>query len=83
MPTYEYRCQRCGVVEVSQAITTRALSRCPLCGRRVHRLVSGGAGFIMDASGFWEMGKDGRERKVSRGERERQWLSAASNSRRV
>jgi hypothetical protein len=48
----------------------------------VTRLVSGGSGFVFDAAGYWEMGRDGRERKVSRADRERQWHTIAGRNQR-
>ncbi len=48
MPTYEYECERCGqIFERRQAITAEALVECPACRGPVHRLISGGAGFIL------------------------------------
>ena len=29
MPIYEYSCQKCGIVEVTQRITEKALAKCP------------------------------------------------------
>jgi putative FmdB family regulatory protein len=81
MPTYEYRCGRCGVVEIVHAISEPAREHCPVCGRVVKRLVSGGVGFVMEPNGFWEMGRDGRERKVARSEREREWRSIAGREK--
>jgi hypothetical protein len=40
-------------------------------------MVSGGSGFLLDATGFWQMGRDGRETKVSRFSRDRQWRAVA------
>ena len=55
MPTYEYACPHCGIVEVFQSITEKALTRCPQCKKRkVSRMMSGGAGVIFKGSGFWE-----------------------------
>ena len=55
MPTYEYACPACGIVEVFQSITEKALTRCPQCKKRkVTRMLSGGAGVIFKGSGFWE-----------------------------
>ena len=55
MPTYEYACKKCGVVEAFQRMSEEPLSRCPECGRRgVKRIVSGGAGVIFKGDGFWE-----------------------------
>jgi putative FmdB family regulatory protein len=55
MPTYEYACQRCGIVEVFQSIKADALTKCPQCKTgKVSRLISGGAGVVFTGSGFWE-----------------------------
>jgi len=81
MPTYEYRCPRCGTIEISHSIAEPARSKCPLCAARITRLVSGGSGFVIDSASYWEMGRDGREKKVSRADREREWRSAAGRSR--
>lgn len=39
MPTYEYRCPKCGDFEVEQAISENALSVCPSCGEAVKKLM--------------------------------------------
>jgi len=80
MPTYEYQCSRCGTIEISHSIAEPARSACPRCGAKVTRLLSGGSGFLLDAGGYWEMGRDNRERKVSRAERERQWRAIAGRN---
>lgn len=55
MPTYEYACGTCGIVEVFQSMRDDPLRRCPECGdRRFQRQISGGAGVIFRGSGFWE-----------------------------
>jgi putative FmdB family regulatory protein len=52
MPTYEYECKKCGLkFERMQPITAAPLKECPTCNGTVHRLISGGAGFIMKGSG--------------------------------
>ena len=55
MPTYEYRCEKCGEFEYSQRITAPALQRCPTCKRKVRRLISntsfqlkGGGWYVTD-----------------------------------
>jgi putative FmdB family regulatory protein len=56
MPTYEYECEKCHrVFEEFQNITAPALTRCRFegCGGAVHRLLSGGAGFLFKGSGFY------------------------------
>jgi putative FmdB family regulatory protein len=53
MPTYEYECEKCGwTFEQMQAITAEPLTKCPKCSGRIHRVVSGGAGFLLKGSGW-------------------------------
>jgi len=48
MPIYEYRCDSCGhLFERQQTMNEPAVSACPSCQGPVHRVVTGGAGFIM------------------------------------
>jgi putative FmdB family regulatory protein len=55
MPTYEYACPSCGIVEVFQSIKEDALTKCPKCKKhKVTRMVSTGGGVIFKGSGFWE-----------------------------
>ena len=56
MPTYEYRCRKCGhEFEEFQAITADAITKCPECGKEaVERLIGTGAGVIFKGSGFYE-----------------------------
>ena len=55
MPTYEYQCAACGVVEAQQSMKDAALTVCPQCKKRkVTRLISGGGGVIFKGDGFWE-----------------------------
>jgi len=55
MPTYEYACARCGIVEVFQSMRDEPLRACPDCrSKRFQRQISGGAGVIFKGSGFYE-----------------------------
>jgi putative FmdB family regulatory protein len=55
MPTYEYACPKCGIVEAFQSIKEKALTKCPQCKKaKVIRMISGGGGVIFKGSGFWE-----------------------------
>lgn len=55
MPTYEYACPKCGLVEAFQSIKEDALTKCPKCKKqKVTRMVSTGGGVIFKGSGFWE-----------------------------
>ena len=53
MPTYEYKCQKCGLFEVSQRITEDALKTCPTCGGAVERLISATA-FHLKGGGWYK-----------------------------
>ncbi|MBN1466442.1 zinc ribbon domain-containing protein [candidate division KSB1 bacterium] len=54
MPTYDYRCGKCGhQFEVFQSITDNPLTECPSCGGSVERLISSGAGLVFKGSGFY------------------------------
>jgi putative FmdB family regulatory protein len=57
MPTYEYKCRKCGYqFEEFQSITEKPLKTCPKkeCNGRVYRIISPGAGFLFKGSGFYE-----------------------------
>jgi putative FmdB family regulatory protein len=62
MPTYEYRCPEGHEFERLQKISDSSRVRCPECGRRATRIISGGAGLIFKGSGFYitDYGKDGK-----------------------
>jgi len=55
MPTYEYRCEKCGhLFEKLQSITAKTIRKCPKCGKpALKRLIGTGAGIIFKGSGFY------------------------------
>jgi putative FmdB family regulatory protein len=56
MPTYEYQCEKCGMIfEEFQSISAPPLIQCKndACGGTVKRLFSPGAGFLFKGSGFY------------------------------
>jgi putative FmdB family regulatory protein len=56
MPTYEYECEKCGLIfEEYQRITEQPLTKCKKndCDGTVKRLISRGAGFLFKGSGFY------------------------------
>jgi len=54
MPTYEYKCRDCGKnFEKIQRISESSLTKCPYCGGKVERVISGGAGLLFKGSGFY------------------------------
>lgn len=59
MPTYEYQCERCGLVhELAQPITARPRRRlrCEGCGAETpcRRLIGTGGGILFKGSGFYQ-----------------------------
>ena len=64
MPTYEYRCPKCGTeFEAFQKITAKPVAKCPKCGTKAQRLMSGGAGLVFKGSGFYltDYGRSGQK----------------------
>jgi len=55
MPTYEYKCNKCGhLFEQLQSITSKSSRKCPRCGKlALKRLIGTGAGLIFKGSGFY------------------------------
>jgi putative FmdB family regulatory protein len=52
VPTYEYKCGKCGEFETTQKMTDAPLSKCPTCGGKVERLIAGSGGFVLKG-GNW------------------------------
>lgn len=52
MPIYEYKCDKCGVVEVMQRITENPLKKCPNCKGKVERIISH-TSFVLKGSGWY------------------------------
>jgi putative FmdB family regulatory protein len=54
MPTYEYRCAKCGEhLEVFQSFSEAPLTRHQACGGKLHKVLSA-AGVILKGSGFYK-----------------------------
>lgn len=54
MPTYEYKCSKCGYIfEKFQSITAPPYKECPKCRGSVKRLIGTGSGIIFKGSGFY------------------------------
>lgn len=53
MPTYEYKCPKCGKFEFYQSIKDDPLASCPTCGSEVKRLISNNVNIIFKGSGFY------------------------------
>ena len=56
MPTYEYRCEKCGHgFELFQQMSDSVKRKCPECGKlALKRLIGTGAGVIFKGGGFYE-----------------------------
>src|SRR5271155_87306 len=52
MPIYEYKCNHCGVFEVTQRITENPLRKCPTCKGKVERIISA-TSFVLKGSGWY------------------------------
>src|ERR1700732_1807322 len=52
MPIYEYKCPKCGVVEVMQGIKEASLKKCPNCKAKVERMISSSS-FVLKGSGWY------------------------------
>src|SRR5690242_8135043 len=52
MPIYEYKCAKCGVVEVMQSIKDAPLKKCPQCKSKVERMISS-TSFVLKGSGWY------------------------------
>lgn len=54
MPTYEYRCTKCGHrYEKFQNMSDNSRPRCPKCRSKGEREISGGVGIVFKGSGFY------------------------------
>ncbi|HUF74917.1 MAG TPA: zinc ribbon domain-containing protein [Longimicrobiales bacterium] len=53
MPTYEYECPKGHSFEAFQKMTDEPLAKCPECGAKARRKISGGAGFLFKGEGFY------------------------------
>lgn len=55
MPTYDYRCEKCGYeFEKFQGIKDAPVTECPECKGQVKRLIGTGAGIIFKGKGFYQ-----------------------------
>ena len=62
MPTYEYVCANNHAFERIQKMSDKPIAKCPECGAKAMRKISGGQGLIFKGSGFYitDYGKDGK-----------------------
>ena len=65
MPTYEYECNGGHEFETVQSIKDKPLSKCPECGKKCRRLITG-TSFILKGSGWAKDGYGPGEKKKSK-----------------
>lgn len=53
MPSYDYRCEKCGRFTIRQGIKEKALDTCPTCDSPVHRVIGKSVGVVYKCSGFY------------------------------
>lgn len=54
MPTYDYRCTKCGHrFELFHGIKDETRRRCPKCRSKAERVPAGGAGLLFKGTGFY------------------------------
>lgn len=54
MPTYEYKCKKCGnIFEKFQSITEDPIKKCKNCDGEVYKLISKNGNFILKGSGYY------------------------------
>ena len=76
VPTYEYKCPHCKYeFEEFQNINDDPVSECPKCGKEPHRIITGGAGFLLKGSGFYTT--DNRPQSYKEAERKDKGSPAA------
>jgi len=81
MPTYQYRCDHCGhEFEEFQSILDDPLNKCPKCGKKPKRIITGGAGFLLKGSGFYTTDHRSESYKAAARKEQDASLSAPSAS---
>jgi len=69
MPTYEYKCKKCGdVFEVFHSMSSEPVKFCPKCGGDVKKLIGSGAGTIFKGTGFYQTDYKNKGSKPSKTE---------------
>ena len=71
MPTYEYKCPKCGTeFQQVQKMSAKPGAKCPNCGSKAERQMSGGAGLVFKGSGFYltDYGRAGQAPRKEGGE---------------
>jgi putative FmdB family regulatory protein len=67
MPTYEYKCTRCGeVTSEFKPMSAPRRQRCPVCRCKVDLLITGGLGIVFKGEGFYVNDSRAAARSASR-----------------
>lgn len=70
MPTYDYKCPKGHVFEKTfPRISTQRFAKCPKCGERAERQISGGAGLVFKGSGFYQTDYKRKPEPAEKGEK--------------
>ena len=71
MPTYDYRCEKCGVFEIVHKMSDDDKTKCPTCGSQIEKLISSSrmptSGVIVKDKGYYHpfsKKKDARNHKA-------------------
>ena len=82
MPIYEYQCQKCGTIEVTQRITDKALAKCPTCKSKVKRLISN-TSFQLKGTGWYitDYARKGQTNGESKSDSSSKSTTASSDSK--
>ena len=83
MPTYDYRCSKCGhEFELFQSMTDEPVSECPVCKGKLERLIGAGAGLLFKGSGFYITDyRSDSYHKAAKAEKSKASSSSASSSK--
>jgi putative FmdB family regulatory protein len=79
MPTYEYRCTKCGEhLEVVQSFSDKPLTECPSCKGELRKVYSP-VGIVLKGSGFYRTDSRSGKGKASKA-KEKESSSSSSSS---
>ena len=80
MPTYDYRCAKCGeVFEVYQSFSDAPLTKHKGCGGKLSKVMSA-AGIVLKGSGFYKTDNRSSSKKSATKEKATESTSTASSS---
>jgi len=81
MPIYEYRCNNCGRIhEIFQKITDSPLSKCPICGGSLIKLISN-CSFQLKGTGWYLTDYARKGNKESKKEQKKETTSSSKKTK--